>query len=87
MGNLEARNSSGRARAASDRAFGDPAKRVAVPVNFEIEVEELVRKAFDLIAHVKQPHARAFAGGHQKICSASRSTSARMYGESASRVE
>jgi len=36
-------------------------------INFEVEADELVRKAFDLIAHVKQPQARALAGSHQKI--------------------
>ena len=70
-----------------DRAFGRPAKAVALPLGLEGQACQLVRKAFDFIAHMKQPQARVLAGSHQKIRSASRSTSARMYGESASRVE
>src|SRR6266849_2037284 len=70
-----------------DRAFGNPAKAVTFPVGLEAQARQLLRKAFDFVAHMKQPQARAFAGGHQKIRTASRSTSARIYGESASRVE
>jgi hypothetical protein len=70
-----------------DCALGNAAKAVALPVGLEALAYQLSRKAFDFITHVKQPYARACADSHQKICTASRSTSARMYGESASRVE
>jgi hypothetical protein len=70
-----------------DRAFGNSAKAVTLPIGPEAEAGQFVREAIDFIAHMKQPQPRALAGSHQKIRSASRSTSARMYGESASRVE
>jgi hypothetical protein len=70
-----------------DRALGDPAKAVPFPVGLKAEPRQFQRKAFDFVAHMKQPQAWALAGSHQKIRSASRSMSARMYGESASRVE
>lgn len=70
-----------------DRALRCAAQAVTFAVSFKAEARQLPREAFDLIAHTKQPQARTLAGSHQKIRSASRSTSARIYGESASRVE
>jgi hypothetical protein len=60
---------------------------VAVLVLHERKAANDHSDALDLIADMKQTGAGALAGSHQKIRTASRSTSPRMYGDKPERVE